>query len=132
MEIRLMHKNDLEKVRNLLHKVLGKECNKSYQNTPSNFIIVADLDDEICGVATVYIHNELTGEKDYFISNLCVDPNYQRMGIATSLVNYIEAKGEEENIKYIYTLVPELCTTSKLYSKLNYELKNINCYRKEL
>ena len=132
MEIRLMQKSDLTKVKTLIHKIYGKECNKSYKNTNSTFTIVAALDEEICGVATIYIHDELTGEKDYFISNLCVDPSYQRMGIATSLVNYIENKGKEDNIKYIYTLVPELCVTSRLYEKLNYELKNINCFRKEL
>lgn len=132
MEIRLMQKSDLTKVKALIHKIFGKECNKSYKNTNSTFTIVATLDEEICGVATIYIHDELTGEKDYFISNLCVDPSYQRMGIATNLVNYIETKGKEDNVKYIYTLVPELCVTSKLYEKLNYELKNINCFRKEL
>lgn len=134
MEIRLMNKNDLEQVRALIYKSFGRKCQKSYKNTQSTFTVVASADDEVCGVATIYVHNnDLIDEKDYFVSNLCVEPTYQRMGVATKIIEFIEEKGKKDNIKHIYTLVPQKYEeTNKLYMKLNYDLKNINCFRKGL
>lgn len=134
MEIRLMKNDEVEEVRNLIFKTLSKRSSKKYANSKSNFTVVALLDSEIVGVATVFIHdNKLVNEKNYFISNLCVLKDYQRLGIATEIINFIEKNGKDECIKYIYTLVPiKYYETNKLYEKLKYDIKSINCYRKEL
>lgn len=134
IEIRLMHNSDIESVRELIFRAFAKKSQKNYKNTKSTFNVIACLDHKICGVATVYVHtDDLIDEKDYFISNLCVDPEYKRRGVATKLIEFIENKGKEDDIKYIYTLVPSKYEeTNRLYTKLNYDLKNINCFRKEL
>ena len=134
MKIRLMENDEVESVRDLLYKTLSKKSSKKFVNSKSNFTVIADLDSEIVGVATVFIHdNELVDEKTYFVSNLCVAEEYQRMGVATQIIDYIESKGREDNIKYVYTLVPvKYYEANKLYEKMNYDIKNINCYRKEL
>lgn len=134
IKVRLMEDNEVEEVRELVYKSLSRKSSKKYVNSKTSFTVVADLDSEIVGVATVFIHdNELVDEKTYFVSNLCVAPDYQRMGIATRIIDYIEDIGKKEGIKYVYTLVPvKYYETNKLYEKLNYDIKNINCYRKEL
>ena len=134
IEIRLMQGNEVEEVKELIYKTLTRKSSKKYVNSKSRFIVVALVESKIVGVATVFTHdNDLVDEKTYFVTNLCVDPEYQRMGIATRLVDYIEDAGQKDGIKYVYTLVPvKYYETNKLYQKLNYDIKNINCYRKEL
>lgn len=134
MKIRLMENDEVEKVRELMYKTLSRKSTKKYVNSKSSFTVVADLDSDIIGVATVFIHdNELVDEKTYFVTNLCVSPDYQRIGVATKMIDYIEEIARKENIKYIYTLVPvKYYETNKLYEKLKYDIKNINCYRKEI
>ncbi len=134
IKVRLMEDNEVEEVRDLMYKTLSRKSQKKYVNSKSSFTVVAELDGSIVGVATVFIHdNDLVDEKTYFVTNLCVDPDYQRMGIATRLVDYIEDTGKKDSIRYVYTLVPvKYYETNKLYEKLNYDIKNINCYRKEL
>ena len=134
IEIRLMQDNEVEEVKELIYKTLTRKSSKKYVNSKSRFIAVALVESKIVGVATVFTHdNDLVDEKTYFVTNLCVDPEYQRMGIATRLVDYIEDAGQKDGIKYVYTLVPvKYYETNKLYQKLNYDIKNINCYRKEL
>jgi ribosomal protein S18 acetylase RimI-like enzyme len=129
-----MEENEVEEVRDLMFKVLSRKSNKKYANSKSSFTVVATLDSDIVGAATVYIHDDdLVDEKTYFISNLCVLPDYQRMGVATRIVDFIEETGKNDGIKYVYTLVPvKYYETNKLYEKLYYDIKNINCYRKEL
>lgn len=134
IEIRLMQDNEVEEVKELIYKTLTRKSSKKYVNSKSRFIVVALVESKIVGVATVFTHdNDLVDEKTYFVTNLCVDPEYQRMGIATRLVDYIEDAGQKDGIKYVYTLVPvKYYETNKLYQKLNYDIKNINCYRKKL
>ena len=134
MEIRLMKDDEVEEVRGLMYKTLSRGSNKKYTNSKTNFTVVAEFKSNIIGVATVFVHDdELALEKTYFISNICVASDYQRKGVATRLVDYIEDLGKKDSIKYVYTLVPvKYYETSKLYEKLNYDIKNINCYRKEL
>lgn len=134
MEIRLMKNAEVEQVKNLVFKTLSRQNNKKYVNSANNFTIVALVDDEVIGVATVFIHDdELMGEKNYFVSNLCVDSEYQRMGVATKIMTFIEELGKKNEIKYIYTLVPfKYYETNKLFEHLKYDIKNMNCYRKEL
>jgi len=134
MEIRLMKQEEIETVRALMFKTLSRKTSKKYSNSKSSFTVVAIVESEIVGVATIFIHdNSLVGEKNYFVSNLCVDPDFQRMGIATEIIDYIEKLGKKNQIKYVYTLVPvKYYETNKLYEKLRYDIKNINCYRKEL
>ncbi len=134
INIRLMEKNDVDRVRELVFKVMSRKSGKKYINNETNFTIVAELDSEIVGVATIFIHdNEIIDEKTYFVSNLCVDPDYQRIGVATKLLDYIEDLGKQENIKYIYTLIPiKYYEANQLFERLNYDIKNMNCYRKEL
>lgn len=134
MEIRLMNKNEIEQVREIMFKTLSRKNSNGYANSNSSFTVVADLDSEIVGVATVFIHeNELLDEKTYFVSNLCVLKEYQRLKIATKMMDFIEKTGKKNGIKYIYTLVPiKYSEANKLYEKLKYDIKNINCYRKEL
>ncbi len=134
INIRLMNHDEVEKVRNLMHKTLSQNCKKEYKNSNNTFVVVADINGEICGAATIYVHeDELVGQKDYFISNLCVEYKLQRQGIATQIIKYIEEKAITEEVKYVYTLVPiKREETTKLYNKLKYELRNISCFRKEI
>ena len=134
IKIRLMEDNEVDEVRELMYKTLSRKTSKKYVNDESRFTVVASLDSEIVGVATVFIHDdELVDEKTYFVSNLCVSQEYQRMGVATRIVDFIEDMGKSANIKYIYTLVPvKYYEADSLYKKLNYDKKNMNCYRKEL
>ena len=134
MIVRLMKKEEVDEVRSIIYKALSRKASTEYKNSLSTFVVVADNGIELCGAATVYIHfDELIAQKDYFISNLCVLPEFQRQGIASEIVKYIEEKAKEEDIKYVYTLVPiKHEETSKLYAKLRYEIKNINCFRKEI
>lgn len=132
--VRLMDNTEREDVRKLIFKSLSRRCQKDYKNGDSTFNVVALIDGVICGTCTVYIHtDDLIGEKDYFLSNLCVDPVYQRIGVASKIIDFIENKGQNDSIRYIYTLVPpKYEETNKLFTKLDYNIRNINCYRKEL
>ncbi len=134
MEIRLMQENEVEEVKELIFKTLLKKITKEYTNNKSSFTIVATNEGSIVGVMTIFIHDDaLGGEKSYFVSNLCVDSEFQRMGIATKMLDYVEDMARKEEIKYIYTLIPvKYLEANKLYEKMNYDIKNINCYRKEV
>ena len=55
------------------------------------------------------------------------------MGVASKIIDFVENKGQNDSIRYIYTLVPpKYEETNKLFTKLDYNIRNINCYRKEL
>ena len=100
MEIRLMKNDEVEKVKELMFKTLSRKSSKKYANSKTSFTVVADIDSDIVGVATVFIHDdEFVDEKTYFVSNLCVAQKFQRMGIATKIINFIEEIGKKENIK---------------------------------
>ena len=134
MEIRLMKKEEVEEVKELIFKTLLKKITKEYTNNKSSFTIVAENEGSIVGVMTIFIHDDaLGGDKSYFVSNLCVDKDFQRLGIATKMLDFVEDMAREEDIKYVYTLVPvKYYEANKLYEKMNYDIKNINCYRKEI
>lgn len=131
IKIRLIRREDLLEANKLLNNFSNKKIGL---NKGSSFTIVAICDGEICGLLKAFVRvNQSTLTKDYYISNLVVAANYQMMGVATELISYLEEKGKQENIKHIYTLVSEKNEDlTKLYNKLNYDLKNISCFRREL
>ena len=51
------------------------------------------------------------------------------MGLASKIIDFIENKGQNDSIRYIYTLVPpKYEETNKLFTKLDYNIRTINCY----
>jgi len=134
IDIRLMKKEEASEVKNLIFKILSHKINKEYENSKSSFTIVATNEEKIIAAMTIFIHDDiLGGEKSYFVSNLCVDNDYRRNGIATKMLDYVEELAHKENVKYVYTLVPiKYLEANNLYAKMNYDIKNINCYRKEI
>ena len=133
-EVRLMKTEEIEEVKKLMFKTFPRKVIAEYQNSKSSFTIVALNKEKIVGAMTIFLHDDvLGGEKSYFIGNLCVDMEYRRLGVATKMLDYLEDVAREENVVYIYTLVPiKYDEANKLYEKMNYDIKNINCFRKEI
>ena len=64
-------------------EILGKKRTASYRDN----VLLAILDGKIVGMLTIdYMYDNFLNEKTAYISNVCVMPEYQNMGIAYKMM----------------------------------------------
>lgn len=97
-------------------------------------IFVAEFDNEIAGLITMYIDENEIEEKEgmhVYISDLVVRKKYREQGIGQKLMLYAEKFAKENRIKEIHLTVLDKNTSAlDLYLKKGYKRKMISLIKK--
>lgn len=93
-------------------------------NSPTMHNIVAKIDDEVVGFATIIINYDIVAELKPFLTiwNVGVRKDKRHMGIATKMFEYIENFSRENDYLFV-SLVADINNTGaqKFYESLGYE-----------
>lgn len=81
-------------------------------NADQRIILVAELKNEIVGTVSLKLHKDHNNRNYAGLINLAVSSNYQRMGIASSLLSEFVSKACQNNCKYIISTTAESATSS--------------------
>jgi aminoglycoside 6'-N-acetyltransferase I len=90
---------------------------KGILESPSSFGLVAVIDNKVVGIA-LGVSKGYLDKNDFWLDEFSVDPNYQKQGIATKLMDELKRNLAEKEITKIY-----------LVTKKNYPC--VNLYKKE-
>lgn len=97
---------------------------KEYDNSPYMHNIVAKINDEVVGFATIIINNDIVEELKPFLTiwNVGVKKDKRRMGIATKMFEYINSFAHDNNYLFTTLMVdPNNTVAKKFYESLGYE-----------
>lgn len=93
-------------------------------NCPTVHNIVAKIDDEVVGFATIIINYDIVAELKPFLTvwNVGVKKDKRRIGIATKMFEYIENFSQEKDYLFV-SLVADINNTGaqKFYESIGYE-----------
>lgn len=91
---------------------------------PTIHNIVAKINDEVVGFATIIINYDIVAELKPFLTiwNVGVKKDKRRMGVATKMFEYIENFSQEKDYLFV-SLVADINNTGaqKFYESLGYE-----------
>lgn len=97
-------------------------------------IFVAEFDNEIAGLITMYVDENEIEEKEgmhLYISDLVVRKKYRNQGIGQSLMKYTEKFAKENGIKEIHlTVLVKNTSALDLYLKKGYKSKMMSLIKK--
>lgn len=97
-------------------------------------IFVAEFDNEIAGLITMYVDENEIEEKEgmhVYISDLVVRKKYRNQGIGHNLMKYAEKFAKENSIKEIHlTVLTSNTSALNLYLKKGYKTKMISLIKK--
>ena len=107
---------------------------KSIDDNINSFGIVALLDKKIVGYLRIdKLYNPFKKCYYYFLSYVCVDSNYQNVGIATKMLEFIFNKAKDDNVSYIeLTSRSSREAANRLYLKNGFIIRDTNVFRKEI
>ena len=107
---------------------------KSIDDNINSFGIVALLDKKIVGYIRIdKLNNPFKNNNYYFLSYVCVDSNYQNVGIATKMLEFIFNKAKDDNVSYIeLTSRSSREAANRLYLKNGFIIRDTNVFRKEI
>lgn len=97
---------------------------KEYDECPNMHNIVAKLDGEVVGFATVIINYDIVDELKPFLTiwNVGVKKEKRRMGIATKMFEYISSFAQENNYAFAALMADPNNEGAKMfYKSLGYE-----------
>lgn len=97
---------------------------KEYDECPNMHNIVAKLDGEVVGFATVIINYDIVDELKPFLTiwNVGVKKEKRRMGIATKMFEYISSFAKENNYSFAALMADPNNEGAKMfYESLGYE-----------
>jgi GNAT superfamily N-acetyltransferase len=87
-------------------------------DSPQAMNLVAEINDKVIGVLLAYVHFVgIPITKISIIRAIVVDPDYQKQGIATQLLQHLQSKCKEEGIPVIRMLIPQHSAQLKNYMK---------------
>ena len=107
---------------------------KSIDDNINSFGIVALLDKKIVGYIRIdKLNNPFKNNYYYFLSYVCVDSNYQNVGIATKMLEFIFNKAKDDNVSYIeLTSRSSREAANHLYLKNGFVIRDTNVFRKDI
>ena len=107
---------------------------KSIDDNINSFGIVALLDKKIVGYIRIdKLNNPFKNNYYFFLSYVCVDSNYQNVGIATKMLEFIFNKAKDDNVSYIeLTSRSSREAANRLYLKNGFIIRDTNVFRKEI
>lgn len=97
---------------------------KEYDESSNMHNIVAKIDDEVVGFATIIINNDIVDELKSFLTiwNVGVKKDKRRMGIATKMFEYVELFAKENGYLFTTLMVdPNNEVAKQFYESLGYE-----------
>lgn len=133
--IRKYVNNDFNEVINLVKDNFNIGDNiKSLEDNLNSFGIVAIIDKKIVGYLRVdKLYNPFKKYYYYFLSYVCVDSNYQNMGIATKMLEFIFNYAKNDDVSYIeLTSKSSREAANHLYLKTGFVIRDTNVFRKEM
>ena len=107
---------------------------KSIDDNINSFGIVALLNKKIVGYIRIdKLNNPFKNSYYYFLSYVCVDSNYQNVGIATKMLEFIFDMAKDDNVSYIeLTSRSSREAANRLYLKNGFVIRDTNVFRKEM
>ena len=133
--IRKYVNNDFNEVINLVKDNFNIGDNiKSLEDNLNSFGIVAIIDKKIVGYLRVdKLYNPFKKYYYYFLSYVCVDRNYQNMGIATKMLEFIFNYAKNDDVSYIeLTSKSSREAANHLYLKNGFVVRDTNVFRKDI
>ena len=133
--IRKYVNNDFNEVINLVKDNFNISDNiKSLEDNLNSFGIVAIIDKKIVGYLRVdKLYNPFKKYYYYFLSYVCVDSNYQNMGIATKMLEFIFNYAKNDDVSYIeLTSKSSREAANHLYLKNGFVVRDTNVFRKDI
>lgn len=133
--IRKYVNNDFNEVINLVKDNFNIGDNiKSLEDNLNSFGIVAIIDKKIVGYLRVdKLYNPFKKYYYYFLSYVCVDSNYQNMGIATKMLEFIFNYAKNDDVSYIeLTSKSSREAANHLYLKNCFVVRDTNVFRKDI
>lgn len=133
--IRKYVNNDFNEVINLVKDNFNIGDNiKSLEDNLNSFGIVAIIDKKIVGYLRVdKLYNPFKKYYYYFLSYVCVDSNYQNMGIATKMLEFIFNYAKNDDVSYIeLTSKSSRESANHLYLKNGFVVRDTNVFRKDI
>lgn len=133
--IRKYVNNDFNEVINLVKDNFNISDNiKSLEDNLNSFGIVAIIDKKIVGYLRVdKLYNPFKKYYYYFLSYVCVDSNYQNMGIATKMLEFIFNCAKNDDVSYIeLTSKSSREAANHLYLKNGFVVRDTNVFRKDI
>ena len=127
--------NDFNEVINLVKDNFNIGDNiKSLEDNLNSFGIVAIIDKKIVGYLRVdKLYNPFKKYYYYFLSYVCVDSNYQNMGIATKMLEFIFNYAKNDDVSYIeLTSKSSREAANHLYLKNGFVVRDTNVFRKDI
>lgn len=103
---------------------LAKSKFKEYDECPHMHNIVAKIDGEVVGFATIIINYDVVNELKSFLTvwNVGVKKEKRRMGIATKMFEYISSFAKENNYAFTALMADPNNEGAKMfYESLGYE-----------
>ena len=96
--------------------------------------MVASFNKKIVGYIRIdKLNNPFKNNYYYFLSYVCVDSNYQNIGIATKMLEFIFNMAKDNNINYIeLTSRSSREVANHLYLKTDFVIRDTNVFRKEI
>jgi acetyltransferase, GNAT family len=107
---------------------------KSIDDNLNSFGMVASFNKKIVGYIRIdKLNNPFKNNYYYFLSYVCVDSNYQNIGIATKMLEFIFNMAKDNNINYIeLTSRSSREVANHLYLKTGFVIRDTNVFRKEI
>ena len=133
--IRKYVNNDFNEVINLVKDNFNIGDNiKFLEDNLNSFGIVAIIDKKIVGYLRVdKLYNPFKKYYYYFLSYVCVDSNYQNMGIATKMLEFIFNYAKNDDVSYIeLTSKSSREAANHLYLKNGFVVRDTNVFRKDI
>ena len=127
LTIKLIKSNELLLIRSkiLRNNKDPKECTYNGDNRKDSFHLGAFISNKLVGAVTL-IKNEcdkMKIENCYQMRGLCIEFEYQKKGIGRELVEKVEKKLKQMNVKNVWMNARE--SALNFYLKLNYQNSNI-------
>ncbi len=130
MFFRKMNFDDIKSVSNIYLESFGV-CTDKINYTKDNIYVVGK-DSVIMGMCMIdCIDHVFSGDKVFYINDICVSINYRRKGVASFMLSEIVKLAQEEKVTSIMlTSNKDRCSAISLYEKFGFEKYDTNVMKK--
>lgn len=135
LKFRFMEETDLNDANKIYEtcfteEILGKKRAASYRDN----VLLAILDGKIVGMLTIdYMYDNFLNEKTAYISNVCVMPEYQNMGIAYKMMLKCENICKKNNVQIMeLTSNKNRKAAHKVYNRCAFKIYDTVVFKKNI